>query len=188
MSKTITAIFLLMLSAHAKAAAPETFRGFPVKEITHVFSNGEFATLHYAGGRPISESTDRVTFMEAGPSFAMNKDGSDANFRWRFVLDFNDQSVPVNVKIENVGEAEFELLVDERIGIQNMPKGDEDWASTSPVTCKVSRKDACSGWLLESQPHIFVFKATILYIDGKTETLYQGSLIDPAPIASKLGL
>lgn len=187
-NKGLLIAILLSLSfstgAQTEVALEEHLDG----EVMHVLPNGELATLHYKRGMPLPASTDRVKFVYAGPAIKAYKDGSSPVYSWRFAMDFTGTPIPVSVKIDSVGEPEVEPLIDERIGIQNMPAAGESWAIIAPTVCTISRKERCSDWMFESQPHVFVFKATILYIDGKTETLYQASVIDPRPIVSQLGL
>ncbi|MEQ1512986.1 MAG: hypothetical protein ABL934_09935 [Lysobacteraceae bacterium] len=188
MKKGLLIAMLLSLPFSATAQNEVAMEEYLDGEIMHVLPNGELATLHYKNGMPLPESTDRVKFVYAGPSIKAYKEGPPPVYSWSFALDFTGTPVPLSVKIDSVGEPKVEPLIDERIGMQNMPPASESWAIKAFGVCTISRKESCSDWMFESQPHVFVFKATILYIDGKTETLYQGSMIDPRPIVSQLGL
>lgn len=153
-------------------------------EIMHALPNGEVATLHYKDGKSLPESTDRASFIKARPNFKVFSDAS--LYQWEITMRFTGQQVPVSVKVDNVGEPQIERVMDESLGILNTPKADENWVVETPGVCMVTRKEACGAWLFESQPHIFILKATILYADGQTETLYQSWPIDPARILPEL--
>lgn len=188
-SKTIfTAVSFLSLLASAATVADDmqSIEEMLDGEVIHALPNGEVVTLQYIKGKPLPQSTERIKFSGAGPMIR-NASG-DVSYKWGFTLDFIGPQAPINVKIESVSESQVETLVDEHVGIANAPKNGESWLGVSPRVCRIARDEACSAWVFEPQPHIFVFKATFLYIDGSSEEIYQSAVIDPSLFLSKLKL
>lgn len=173
-----------LLPAAVMAADPTTFMGQPIKEITWHVLDHQPVILHVTDSGPIPEQSRHLRFVDAGQRMKKGKDGQPPSFKWQFGLEVLEGAKPAHVAIEDVTGSTAILMVDDsapQIGIvADVPT----WTGEQSSICRIVRGNECASWIYLSGLQLFVFRATVTFEDGSTETLYQGAAFNPEEMKS----
>ena len=179
-------VALALACAVASAEQPATYLGKPVETLTFTV-RGQTIALHTADGGFIPESTDRITFNNAGHTMQKGVDGRPPQFRWQFGFDVTGSAKPTRVRIEQFDKDADTLLVDDATPV--LAKG--AWSGPGNADCAITPTSPCAAWIYAKGTEVFVFRATVDFDDGTTQVLYQGASFNPdtmTPIWNFLGV
>jgi hypothetical protein len=174
MRGTILLAMALALGATGAAAAEE-------REFTA--GDGTRFVLPVVDGLPGRAESDRAVFEKAG----FDTDTTALTLTDRFSFVFKGGERPLRLRVEDVTLAPPMLLVEAAVPGDLADAGfRRSRFELSAPPCPIARGESCSAWMFGPQ-EFRLYRATLIYADGSTETLLQAEPFAMAGFIARLG-
>jgi len=153
------------------------------EERSFVAGDGTTFELPLVDGLPGRAEGDRAVFESAG----FSTDTTALTLTDRFGFIFKGGEAPVRVRIEDITLATPVLLVDAAVP-ENLEGAGfrRSRFELSATPCAIARGEPCSAWMFGPQEHR-LYRATLNYADGSTETLLQAEPFMMSAFIARLG-
>ncbi|WP_231734493.1 hypothetical protein [Noviluteimonas gilva] len=174
-------------SAQTQTQAPANFEGQPVQTLTATLRGTTFS-LHATDSGYIPESTDRLTFDNAGPEMEKATGDRGPRYRWGFGFALKGDAKPVRVRVEDFGKDADTLLVDDTAPVID---AGHRWSGRAATECDIVPTAPCAAWIFDKGLQTLIFRLTVDFDDGTNQVLYQGAAFNPdtmQPVWSFLGV
>lgn len=148
-----------------------------------VTGDGTTFTLPLVDGLPGRAESERAEFESAG----FSTDTAALTLTDRFGFIFKGGEAPVRVRVEDVTLATPVLLVEAAVPDELEGAGfRRSRFELTAAPCAIAHGEACSAWMFGPQEHR-IYRATLSYADGSTETLLQAEPFMMAAFIARLG-
>ena len=154
------------------------------QEQEFVAGDGTRFSLPMEGGVPARATTDEATFEAAG--FDIDTSGAPS-LTDRFTFLFKGGEQPVRVRVEDITLAAPVVIVEAPVP-ESLPGAGfrRSRFELQAPTCPIARGEPCSAWMFGTQPNR-LYRATLVFADGGTETLLQAEPYVMSPFVARLG-
>jgi len=154
------------------------------EEQSFTAGDGSVFTLPYSYGLPGRAESDGVLFEAAG----FDIDTAAAPMLTdRFSFVFKGGRQPLRVSIEDVTLPTPVLIVEAEVP-DDLPGAGfrRERFELRAATCTIARGEPCSAWMFGEQAHR-IYRATMIYADGETQTLLQAEPFRMGAFIARLG-
>lgn len=173
-------VAMLMAGLVISAASPMAL----AEEQSFRAGDGTEFTLPLVDGLPGRAEGERAVFEAAG----FDTDTSAAPMLIdRFSFIFKGGERPLRVRVEDVTLA-TPMLIGEAVVPDDLPGAGfrRERFEMRAAPCAIARGEPCSAWMFGDQPNR-IYRATLVYDDGETETLLQAEPYQMGAFIARLG-